>query len=96
MIEFTPTDPYSPHTWSYTKRWIATLILSQIAIVVGVAASMPTAGSEQATAELGISTELYALETGIFLVGFGLASPILAPLRSVAPSNPYRPNTQAE
>lgn len=83
LVAFSSADPHAPHNWSRARRWLVTAIVAQIAIIVGVAASVSSVAAEQASADLGVSNEVYALETALFLIGFGLASPIVGPLRSV-------------
>lgn len=71
-------------TWSYTRRWIYTFMIAHIAILVGQAGSINSAAAPYAATALGVSQEVVLLDTALFLVGFGVAAPIVAPLSEVA------------
>ncbi|BGP36765.1 hypothetical protein JCM10449v2_000667 [Rhodotorula kratochvilovae] len=88
LVDFSPGDPLNPKNWSLTRRWIYTFMLSHIAILVGAASSINSAAARYGAAALGVSTEVYLLDTALFLVGFGAAATVVGPLSEVGGRNP--------
>ncbi|BGP12789.1 hypothetical protein JCM10213_007303 [Rhodosporidiobolus nylandii] len=88
LVEFAPDDPLDPKNWSYTRRWIYTLMVAHIALLVGQAGSINSAAAPYAAADLGVSEEVVLLDTALFLVGFGVAAPIVGPLSEIGGRNP--------
>ncbi|CEH16318.1 Synaptic vesicle transporter SVOP and related transporters (major facilitator superfamily) [Ceraceosorus bombacis] len=76
-------DPLNPQNWSWFKKWSIVLLVSQIAIIVGVAAGIDSAAAQEAAARFQVSEEVMELQTAIFLVGFGVAAPFLGPLSEI-------------
>lgn len=70
-------------TWSYSRRWIYTLMIAHIAIVVGAAGSINSAAAPHAAVALNVSEQVVLLDTALFLVGFGVAAPIVGPLSEI-------------
>ncbi|UZJ52352.1 hypothetical protein CBS101457_001672 [Exobasidium rhododendri] len=63
-------------------------MVSSIALLVGAAASIDSAASSEAAQVFGVSLEVMELQTGLFLVGFGLAAPFLGSLSEIGGRNP--------
>ncbi|PWN46302.1 MFS general substrate transporter [Ceraceosorus guamensis] len=76
-------DPLNPQNWSWFKKWSIVLLVSQIAIIVGVAAGIDSSAAQEAAARFEVSEEVMELQTAIFLVGFGVAAPFLGPLSEI-------------
>ncbi|KAG0665011.1 hypothetical protein C6P46_000637 [Rhodotorula mucilaginosa] len=70
--------------WSMLKRIWTTLILCQLVLFSGAASSMNAYAASKASRDLGVSQTLVNLDTALFLVGFGVAAPIAAPLSELA------------
>ncbi|GAA5887483.1 hypothetical protein JCM6882_001424 [Rhodosporidiobolus microsporus] len=88
LVEFAPNDPLDPKNWSYFRRWVYTFMITHIAFVVSEAVSINSAAAPYAAADLNVSEEVILLDTALFLVGFGLAAPIIGPLSEVGGRNP--------
>ncbi|KAM0748342.1 MFS general substrate transporter [Meredithblackwellia eburnea MCA 4105] len=88
LVDFPPGAIDNPQNWSFAKKAACTFLVAQIAFVVGVGGSINSAASEQAAADLGVSTELISLETALFLSGFGVASPLFGPIGELAGRSP--------
>lgn len=88
LVAWTHGDPENPHNWSDTRRWLVTFLVGQIALLGGAAASIDQAAATGAAEALGVSVEVLSLETALFLVGFGIASPFFAPLSEIGGRNP--------
>lgn len=76
-------DPLNPQNWSWSKKWCIVLLVSQIAVVVGVAAGIDSAAAQEAALRFQVSEEVMELQTAVFLVGFGVAAPFLGPLSEI-------------
>ncbi|GAA5887480.1 hypothetical protein JCM6882_001423 [Rhodosporidiobolus microsporus] len=88
LVEFSPNDPLDPKTWSHTRRWLYTLMIAHIAILVGQAGSINSAAVPYAAADLNVSEEVALLDTALFLAGFGCAAPVVGPLSEIGGRNP--------
>ncbi|TFK48438.1 MFS general substrate transporter [Heliocybe sulcata] len=88
LVAWTHGDPENLHSWSDTRRWLVTFLVGQIALIGGAAASIDQSAADSASAALGVSQEVLSLETAMFLIGFGIASPFFAPLSELGGRNP--------
>lgn len=88
IVEFSKLyDPLNPQCWGLLKRVWATLILCQLVLFSGAASSMNAYAASKASRDLGVSQTLVNLDTALFLVGFGVAAPVAAPLSELAGRN---------
>lgn len=75
-----PDDPGNPQNWPVWKKWIITVSLGTVAVVVTFASSIFSTAT-QATAELfGVSDEVMILGTSLFVVGFTVGPMFWGPL----------------
>lgn len=81
-------DTLNPHNWSFWKRWLSVLLVSQIGFVVGLAASIDSAIQQQAKLTFGVSEVTESLATGLFLVGFAFGSFTSGPVSETVGRNP--------
>jgi len=59
-------------SWSYRKKWAATLVVSSFTFISPVSSSMVAPATEQIAHEFGItSTAMIAMTTSVFVLGFG-------------------------
>ncbi|PRQ69906.1 Major facilitator superfamily domain-containing protein [Rhodotorula toruloides] len=84
----TPSDPLNPQDWPLRTRLFTTFLLSLLVLFVGSASSMNAFVAKKAAADLGVSETIADLDTALFLTGFGVAAPIMAPLSELAGRNP--------
>ncbi|GAA5976745.1 hypothetical protein JCM10908_005615 [Rhodotorula pacifica] len=88
LVEFSKLhDPLNPQCWSMLKRIWTTFILCQLVLFSGAASSMNAYVAPKASRDLGVSETVVSLDTALFLVGFGVAAPIAAPLSELAGRN---------
>ncbi|GAA5998745.1 uncharacterized protein JCM10292_007202 [Rhodotorula paludigena] len=84
-----PRDPLNPQCWSTARRTWITALLSLLCTFVGICSSINASVAHKAAADLGVrSLTVMNLDTALFLTGFGLAAPIMAPLSELAGRNP--------
>lgn len=81
IVDWEPEDEaMEPYNWSNLKRLYCTCLLVFIAMVTTGASSI-SAGTYEAVAEdFGVTMEVSEMSTSLYLVGFGVGSPVLAPL----------------
>lgn len=77
-------DPRNPQNWPLYKKWLVTVQVSLIAFIVGMAGSINSAANDFSAAKFHVSIEVMSLQTGLFLVGFGLSSPLMGPLSELS------------
>ncbi|KAJ6007280.1 major facilitator superfamily domain-containing protein [Penicillium herquei] len=73
----------NPRNFNMCKRIGATLVVSALSFVVGIASSIDTAVLPQASQELHVSEIVESIATGIYLLGFALGSLFSGPLSEV-------------
>ncbi|BGP30408.1 hypothetical protein JCM10296v2_002162 [Rhodotorula toruloides] len=86
-----PSDPLNPQgrpDWPLRTRLFTTFLLSLLVLLVGSASSMNAFVVKKAAADLEVSETIADLDTALFLTGFGVAAPIMAPLSELAGRNP--------
>ncbi|KPV76631.1 uncharacterized protein RHOBADRAFT_52611 [Rhodotorula graminis WP1] len=89
LVGFSDPDPLNPQGWSTTRRTLITLLLAVMCTWVGACSSMNVELAHQVAADLGVASETTAqLDTVLFLVGFGVAAPLWAPLSELAGRTP--------
>ncbi|GAA5857247.1 hypothetical protein JCM8547_009396 [Rhodosporidiobolus lusitaniae] len=88
LVDFVPGDQLNPKNWSSTRRWIYTLMVAHIAVLVSQASSINSLAAPYAAEALNVSEEVVLLDTALFLVGFGVAAPVVGPLSEIAGRNP--------
>ncbi|KAI1339868.1 major facilitator superfamily transporter [Xylariaceae sp. FL0016] len=74
-----PDDPLNPRNWPVSKKIGCTLQISLIAATVGAASGIDATMLPQAAADLGVSETAESLDTGLYLIGMGVASLIAGP-----------------
>ncbi|BGP23112.1 MFS transporter [Rhodotorula toruloides] len=84
----TPFDPLNPQDWPIRARLFTTFLLSLLVLFVGSAGSMNAFVAKKAAADLGVSETIADLDTALFLTGFGVAAPIMAPLSELTGRTP--------
>lgn len=86
--------------WSTPRRTLITLLLALLCTWVGACSSMNAPLADKVAADLGVDGKTTAqLDTVLFLVGFGVAAPLWAPLSELAGrcvSPPRLPLSQPE
>ncbi|GAA6032775.1 hypothetical protein JCM8097_000783 [Rhodosporidiobolus ruineniae] len=89
LVDFDSSDSgLNPKTWSLARRWVYTLMVAHIALVVGSAGSINSAVAPYASKALGVSEEVMLLDTALFLTGFGVAAPVVGPLSEIGGRKP--------
>lgn len=83
-MAWAPHDPRNPKNWPLYKKWLVTVQVSLIAFVVSMAGSINSAADKYAAEKFGVSLEVISLQTGMFLVGFGVSSPLMGPLSELS------------
>lgn len=81
-----PNDPGNPLNWSVKKKWIVTIMLGFVTLVVTFASSVFSSATLSVAELYHVSTEVATLGTSLFVLGFG-AGPLVRmpsnlPLRS--------------
>ncbi|KAI1622980.1 MFS transporter [Exophiala viscosa] len=82
-----PDDPMNPRNWPKFRRVYTTLIISAIALMVGLAAPIDATVLPQAAKDLHVSEVAESLAVGVFLVGFGLGALLVGPFSEVLGRN---------
>ena len=63
-------------SWSYRKKWAATLVVSSFTFISPVSSSMVAPATAQIAQEFGItSTAIIAMTTSVFVLGYGKSKP---------------------
>jgi hypothetical protein len=63
-------------SWSYRRKWAATIVVSLFTFISPVSSSMVAPAAEQIAHEFGItSTAIIAMTTSVFVLGFGKSKP---------------------
>ncbi|GAA5869677.1 hypothetical protein JCM1840_000555 [Sporobolomyces johnsonii] len=88
LVTFSPGERHNPQNWSYARRWVLTFMIAHIALLVGQAGSINSAAVDYAAADLHVTVEVALLDTALFLVGFGVAAPLMGPLSELGGRNP--------
>lgn len=83
LVTWSPGEPGNPQNWSHLRKWLLTLGVTAIGLVVGAASSIDSAASREASSYFGVSSEVMELQTALYLLGFGLSAPLLGPLSEV-------------
>ncbi|KID72156.1 uncharacterized protein G6M90_00g027980 [Metarhizium brunneum] len=80
-------DAENPRNFSMARRLIATLLVSILGCVVGVASSVYSGVAPQNAEAFGVSEVAASLVTGIYLLGFAAGSLVSGPLSEVLGRN---------
>jgi hypothetical protein len=63
-------------SWSYRRKWAATLVVSSFTFISPVSSSMVAPATQQIAHEFGItSTVIIAMTTSVFVLGYGKSNP---------------------
>ena len=61
------------HSWSYKKKWAATLVVSSFTFISPISSSMVAPATEQIATQFGITNEvLIALTVSVFVLGYAV------------------------
>jgi hypothetical protein len=71
-----PDDSFNPKTWSTLRRIGSTLIVCLVAFVATLSSAIDSAVVTDTMAEFHVSDVAASLTTAIFLIGFGIGSPL--------------------
>lgn len=77
LITWDDGEEANPQNWSWLKKWLLIAMVTSIGLLVGVASSINSAAAEDAAQFFGVGSEVMELQTAVFLIGFGLAAPLL-------------------
>lgn len=83
LVAWEEGESGNPQNWSYPRKWALTIAVTMIGVVVGAGASIDSAADQLAAERFGVSEEVMALQTALFLIGFGLSAPIFGPLSEI-------------
>lgn len=84
LVRWAPEDKRNPQNWSLPMKWSITLQVAAIAFVVGMAGSINSGADAAAAQKFGVSAEVMALQTALFLIGFGVSAPAMGPLSELS------------
>lgn len=76
-------DPRNPKDWSLSFKWLITLYITAIGFVVTMAGSINSGANLYAAEKFKVNDEVMNLQTGIFLLGFGLSAPVMGSLSEI-------------
>ncbi|KAK4053167.1 hypothetical protein OIV83_001902 [Microbotryomycetes sp. JL201] len=82
LVTFATGSHEDPHNWRW-RRYIVLGMVTWLSFGVGIASSINSQAAPFAAKDLGI-----ALDTALFLIGFGCSSPFFAPLSELAGRSP--------
>ncbi|KAM0792584.1 hypothetical protein ACM66B_005245 [Microbotryomycetes sp. NB124-2] len=94
LVAFATNSPENPHNWK-GRRWLVLAMVTWLSFGVGIASSINSQAAPFAARDLGVSEEVIALDTALFLIGFGCSSPFLAPLSELSGRSPVYVSTLA-
>ncbi|KAL5598271.1 hypothetical protein FOBRF1_012064 [Fusarium oxysporum] len=78
-----PDDIQDPRNWPKARKWRATVLVSLLALLVGVCAPIEAPVRELAAHEFGISEVIESLSVALFLAGIGVGSLVSGPFSEV-------------
>lgn len=80
VVEFPPRSPENPLNFPASRKWLITSVVTTSVFAVTLTSSAYSASSEQVMAELGASSEVFALGIALFVLGFAVGPPLWAPV----------------
>lgn len=80
VVEFQPGDPHNPLSFSASKKWLITAVVTTSVFAVTLTSSAYSASSEQILTEFRSSKEIFALGIALFVLGFAVGPPVWAPI----------------
>ncbi|GAA6034746.1 hypothetical protein JCM8097_001149 [Rhodosporidiobolus ruineniae] len=81
-------DPENPQNWTTRYKWFVTILCAQATLVVTFASSAPSSAVTQMSGDFGVGTEVGALVTSLFLLGYCLGPLIWAPMSELVGRRP--------
>lgn len=80
------TDPMRPQNWSLTRRWVATLMLCLVSMIVSAASSIDAAVEPQSSKAFHVADEFGSLTTGkcLFSSSSGVSKLLIQAVTSLA------------
>ncbi|GAA5919902.1 hypothetical protein JCM1841_002104 [Sporobolomyces salmonicolor] len=87
-VTWEENDPENPQNWTHAKRWRITAICCFLTLAVTFASSAPSSSSTQLAEQFGVGTEVTALTTSLFLLGYCFGPLIWAPASELVGRRP--------
>ncbi|CAO1623447.1 unnamed protein product [Sympodiomycopsis kandeliae] len=80
LVGFENGDPENPRNWSKAKKYFLVFFCSYLNVCVASQASAYSTGSSGIEEEFGVSSEVVTLGLSLYVLGFAIGPPIVAPL----------------
>ncbi|PWN19725.1 MFS general substrate transporter [Microstroma glucosiphilum] len=80
LVGFEDGDPENPRNWSKAYKYFLVSFCSYLNVCVASQASAYSTGSSDIQEEFGISSELATVGLSLYVLGFAIGPPIVAPL----------------
>ncbi|CAO1628107.1 unnamed protein product [Parajaminaea phylloscopi] len=80
LIGFEPNDPENPRNWSKGKKYFLTIFCSYLNVCVASQASAYSTGQTGIEETFGVSAELATVGLSLYVLGFAIGPPLVAPL----------------
>ncbi|PNY24112.1 MFS-type transporter [Tolypocladium capitatum] len=80
LVDFLPSDPRNPMTFSRTLKWLVTLLAAVSTLAVSFASSAYSGGLFNIMRDFDVSTEVAVIGVSMFVLGFAVGPLIWAPL----------------
>ncbi|PWN29592.1 MFS general substrate transporter [Jaminaea rosea] len=80
LVGFEDGDPENPRNWSKAKKYFLVTFCSYINVLVASQASAYSTGEDGVQEDFGISKELSTIGLSLYVLGFAIGPPLVAPL----------------
>ncbi|KAI1387974.1 MFS general substrate transporter [Hypoxylon trugodes] len=80
LITWGSDDTENPHTWSVKRKWVMTILLNFIPLVVNMGTSILSRSTKALEEEYNVSAEVTILTVTLYLLGFTFGPLIFGPL----------------
>lgn len=80
LVGFEDGDPENPRNWSTAKKYFLVTFCSYINVLVASQASAYSTGEDGVEEDFGISQELATIGLSLYVLGFAIGPPLVAPL----------------
>lgn len=77
LIDWEIDEQDNPMNWSWKKKWSLIAMVASIATLVGAGSAIDAAAIDKGANHFGVSTEVMSLQVSLFLIGSGIAAPLL-------------------
>jgi len=88
FVTFAKNDLENPREYALWKKWYITCFVSFLNILTCLVAGGYSSGSEDVQAEFQVSAEVATLGLSMYILGFAIGPPVLAPLSEYFGRNP--------